>query len=452
MIIRYNKYIKEKKDENEEEEQKNNQLNIENNKLLYGILESSITKDIKTPFNLLLKEKEYKNCLLLYLRNIICKNEKQENNNNFLFGELNEEDRIIELINNIKNNENNENYEELIKIINLLVKEKIVENKKIEAVCILLSINQIILAIKLLIRLDENELAFYLMDITKNYQYEDIIFINLMKNSLKLSNYKNHISLINLCPNKKIKIYLYKLMINNSIILESKEQKEYEDLIKTVTKNNQSIENNNEINIFLNLNNNFKDNLSKIINKYFDILMKDIFDENIRYENLKEINEMFNILRLYNFCNKIDNKKKDNVYNKILLIIIFLETLNKNCFCIKLMVEKFLKFSKTEEINELEENAKIIISLGNDLYKNINNESLFNVNFNLHLSLRKSINLKQIQNNFDKMLKNKDLGSINILNRFICDLDNKFYFHNSFVKTKIFEMNKYIQIIEYLNN
>ena len=434
LILRYNKYLENKKEE----------TNFVNDKLLYNILESSIIKDIKEPFDILMKEKEYKNCLLLYIKNIIDKNNKKENYGNNILFDLNEEDNIIELINNIKDNETNDNFFELMKIINLLVKEKIIENKIIEAVCILLSINQIILAIKLLIKLDENELAFYLMDISQNYLYEDIICLNIIKNSLKLNNYQNHISFINICTNNKIKILLYKLLLNNKIKLESKEQKEYQDLIKGFKNNNNS---DNEINIFLNLEKNFNDYLNEIINKYFDILLNEIYDENIKYETLKEINEIFNVLRIYNF-----NYNKVDISNKILLIIIFLETLNKNCFCVKLLVEIFLKFSKTEDINELGENEKVIISLGNDLYKSIKNESLFNINFNLHSTLRKNVNLKMIQNNYDKMIKDKNLGNVNILNRFSCVLDTKFYLINFYVKTKIFEINKYMQIIDDLNN
>ena len=118
------------------------------------------------------------------------------------------------------------------------------------------------------------------MDITKNYLYEDIIYMNLMKNSLKLNNYKNHISLINLCPNEIIKLYLYELIIHNNIKLQPKEQKEYENLINKIKNNNHD---NNEINILLNLNNNYKDYLPKILNKYFDIFLKEIYDENIKY-------------------------------------------------------------------------------------------------------------------------------------------------------------------------
>jgi hypothetical protein len=148
------------------------------------------------------------------------------------FNEPSDEDRIIDLINKIKNNENNEYFYELMKIINLLIKERINESKIIEAVCILLSVNQIILSIKLLIGLDEYELAYYLMDISQNYLYEDIIYINLMKNSIKSGKYNNHIELINICPIKKIKILLYKLILNSNIKLEGKEEKEYNELLK----------------------------------------------------------------------------------------------------------------------------------------------------------------------------------------------------------------------------
>jgi hypothetical protein len=184
-----------------------------------------------------------------------------------------------------------------------------------------------------------------------------------------------------------------------------------------------------------------------VINKYYDILLEDIFNENIKYETLLNLNELFNVLRIYNFSIKLNNNKKEIIHQKLLLIIIFMETLNKNSFCVKLLVEKYLKVSKIE-ISELDENVKIIISLGNDFYKSVNNESLFNVNFNLHLTLRKTVNLKKIYINYDQMIKEKAFGNINILNRFCCHPDHKFYLHCSYNKNKVLEMNKYIQIIE----
>ena len=446
LIIRYNQYLKDKKGE---EDKNNNELNSLDNQLLYSILESSITKDIQKPYDLLLKEKDYDNCFLLYIKNIIDKSIKQEKKKNkILFEDVGDEDRIIELINRIKNNKNSEDFFELMEIINLLVNERLSENKIIEAVCILLSVNQITLSIKLLIRIYENELAYYLMDITQNYLYEDIIYINLMKYSIRLYNYENHITLIKICPNKKIKLYLYKLLVNNNINLQSNEEKEYKELINYYKKNNT---NDNEINLFLNLNDSIKDYLPKIINKYFDNLLNEIYEEFIKFETLKEINELFNILRLYNFDVKLNNNKKENIHKKLLLIIIFLETLNKNIFCIKLLTDKFLKFAKIE-INEMEENEKIFISLGNDFYKSIKNESLFNINYNLHLTLRKNVNIKNIQNNFDQMIKEKNLDNVNIINRFSSDSDNKYYLSNSLDKNIIFEMNKYIHINEYLDN
>jgi hypothetical protein len=285
------------------------------------------------------------------------------------------------------------------------------------------------------------------MDISQNCLYEDIIYINLMKNSIKSGKYNNHIELINICPIKKIKILLYKLMLNSNIKLEGKEEKEYNELLNIAKKD---YINDKEMDIFLKLNNNYKDSLPEIVNKYYDILLENIFDENINIETLININALFNILRIYNFNIKLNPSKntKENIHKKILLIIIFLETLNKNCISIKSLIDKFLKFSKVKEINELDENEKIIVSLGNDFYKSINNESLFNINFNLHLTLRKNVNLKKIQDNFNKTLKEKMNGCVNILNRFNCDFENKFYFHHSSLKNKILDTNKYIQIID----
>ena len=240
-------------------------------------------------------------------------------------------------------------------------------------------------------------------------------------------------------------------MLNSNIKLEGKEEKEYNELITNAKKD---YNNDKEMDIFLKLNNNYKDSLTEIVNKYYDILLEKIFDENINIETLTDINSLFNVLRIYNFNFKLNSNKKtkENTHKKILLIIIFLETLNKNCTSVKSLIDKFLKFSKVEEINELDENEKIIVSLGNDFYKSINNESLFNINFNLHLTLRKNVNLKQIHNNFDKMIKEKNIGNINLLNIFSCQPNNKFYLHNSYKKNKVLEMNKYIQIIEDIIN
>ena len=174
LVIRYNQHLNDEKDDNYDDE-----------KLLYKLLETSITKDIKDSLELLEKQKQYDNCLLLFVRNIFNKSvnrKKQDDNNDFKFmNETNEEEKIINLINQINNDKSGENYTELMKIINLSVKDKLSENKIIEAVCIFLSVNQITLAIKLLISLAQYELAFYLMDISQDFLYEDIIYINLLK-------------------------------------------------------------------------------------------------------------------------------------------------------------------------------------------------------------------------------------------------------------------------------
>ena len=100
LVIRYNQYLKEEKNEDE--------------KLLYKLLESSITKDIKESLDLLVKQKEYDNCLLLYVKNIINKSIKikEDNENNVInfFEEINEEERINNLINEINKDKNGENY------------------------------------------------------------------------------------------------------------------------------------------------------------------------------------------------------------------------------------------------------------------------------------------------------------------------------------------------------
>ena len=146
LVIRYNKHLTEEK-------------NDDDDIVLYKLLESSITKDVKDSLDVLKKRKEYNNCLLLFVRNIINKNEKikEENNDDLIFiQEMNEEEKINNLINQINNDKNGENYTELMKIINLSTKDKLSENKTIEAVCIFLSLNQITLAIKLLISFNMN--------------------------------------------------------------------------------------------------------------------------------------------------------------------------------------------------------------------------------------------------------------------------------------------------------
>ena len=434
LVIRYNQHLEEK------EEQKNNDDSFE--RLKFKLLESSITKDIKGSLELLRKEKEYDDYLLLFVRNIINKNiksnDKINNINNFFEG-MNEEDKINHLINKIKD-KNGENYLELMKIINLSVKDKLNDLKLIEAVCLLLSVNQITLSIKLLISLSQYELAFYLMDIAHDYSYEDIIYISLLKHSIKMNNYKNHISLISICENKKIKLRLYKLLLNNDIKLEAKDQKDFEDLLKS--------EQNNELNLFLNLHNKFQDFLSEIIIKYYNILLTELVEEKLKLETLLEINELFNELRIYNFNVELKNNKKENIKKKILLIIIILETFNENCASVKFLINRFLKIANINNINQLDENEKMIIGIGNYFYKSIKNESLFNVNFNLNLSLKNNINFEKIRKNFNNEIqKIQNSNDINILKRFCCDLFNKFYLHYSNIKNEILEANKYIQII-----
>ena len=136
---------------------------------------------------------------------------------------------------------------------------------------------------------------------------------------------------------------------------------------------------------------------------------------------------------------------------KIILIIIVIETLNKNCVSVKLLINRFLKLSNKENINDLDENEKMIISLGNYFYKSIKNESLFNVNFNLNLTLRHNINYEKIRDDYNNKIKESNDNDIDILNRFSCDLYNKFYLHSSNIKNEILEVNKYIQIINDIN-
>ena len=430
LVIRYNQHLKEEKNDEE--------------KLLYKLLESSITKDIKESLDLLVKQKDYDNCLLLFVRNMINKsiktNEEKDNNIMNFMEDLNEEEKINDLINEIIKDKNGEAYLELMNIINLSVKDKLSKFKIIEAVCIFLSVNQICLAIKLLISLTEYELAFYLMDISQEKLYEDIIYIELLRHSIKMNNYKNHIYLINICQNKKVKLRMYQLLLNMKIILELKDKKEYDDLM------NES-KNNKENFLFLKLNNNIKEFLPETINKYYNILLSELCQEQLKITTLIEINELFNELRIYDFDIEIKNNENNNIKKKILLILIVLETLNKNSVSVKLLINKFLKISNKENINELDENEKMIISLGNYFYKSINNESLFNVNFNLNLSLRKKINYEKIRDDFNKEIKNRNYKNIDLINRFSCDLYNKFYFHTSKYKNDIFEVNKYIQII-----
>ena len=434
LVIRYNQHLN---------EDKNN-----DDKLLFKLLESSITKDIKDSLYLLSKQKEYDNCLLLYIRNMINKSVKiKEQNINIGFNfmeEFNEEEKINNLIKQIIKDKNVENYFELMHIINLSVKNKLSEYKLIEAVSLYLSVNQITLAIKLLISLAEYELAFYLMDISQDKLYEDIIYIDLLKHSLKMNNYKNHIYLINLCDNKKIKLRMYKLLLNKNISLKPEDQKNYEALISELKSNN----NKDKIdNIFFNLTENIKSFLPEIINRYYNKLLTQLCEEKLDLETLIEINQVFNELRIYDFDIVLNNNEKENIKKKILLILIVLETLNKNCISVKLLINRFLKISKEENINKLDDNEKLIISLGNYFYKSIKNESLFNINFNLNLSLRKNINYEKIKDEFNKEIKEISLNKMESLKRFSCDLYDKFYLHTSDIKNRIMEENKYFQII-----
>ena len=241
---------------------------------------------------------------------------------------------------------------------------------------------------------------------------------------------------------------MYKLLLNKNIKLESNDKKDYEELLIEAKNNIKD----KEINLFLNLNNNIKEFLPDVINKYYNILLTQLSDEKIEIKTLIEINELFNELRIYDFNIEFKNNDKEGTRKKILLIIIVIETLNKNCVSVKLLINIFLKLSNKENINELDENEKMIISLGNYFYKSIKNESLFNVNFNLNLSLRHNINYEKIRDDYNNKIKNSKDNNIDILNRFNCDLYNKFYLHSSKTKNEILEVNKYIQIINDINS
>ena len=204
----------------------------------------------------------------------------------------------------------------------------------------------------------------------------------------------------------------------------------------------------NEIDIFLNLNNNFEKYICEILDKYYNNLLTQLYAEKLKIETLIEINELFNELRIYNLDIQVKNDKKKCIMKKIILIIIILETLNNNCTSVKLLINKFLKISNVQNINELDENEKLIISIGNYFYKSIKNESLFNINFNLNLSLKKNVNFGKLKEYFNKDMKNSKLKKIDILNRFRCDLYNKFFLHTSNKKNIVLEANKFIEIFQ----
>ena len=449
LVLRYNQYLN-------EEKKNNNDNNNNDDIILYKLLETSITKDIKDSLVLLEKQKEYDNCLLLFVKNIFNKSikTKEENDlNDFkIMDEDDDEEKINNLIKQINNDKSGENYAELMKIINLSVKDKLSENKIIEAVCIFLSVNQITLAIKLLISLTQYELAFYLMDISQDYLYEDIIYINLLKQSIKMNKYKNYVQLIHICQNKKIKAKLYKLLINQKIQLELKEKNDFNELLNDFKKNNNKDKNkDNEIGIFLNLNDDLEKFIPEIIDKYYNILLTELYDEKLKIETLLELNELFNELRIYDINIEIKINKKINIKKKILQILIILETLNNNCASIKLLINEFLKISNVNNINELDENEKMIINIGNYFYKSINNQSLLNINFNLNLSLKKNINFEKIREDLNKEIKKDKNKNMDIIYRFSCDLYNKFFLYSSNIKNNILEANKYIQIINEFN-
>ena len=426
LVVRYNTFLN-KSDNSEDVENNSNE-----NKLLYGLLESSITNNANKCLDLLLKEKDFESCFLLYIKNNIDCIKKESKKNKFIFNDV--EEKINELINNIKVNENIDKISDLMKIIFSVVAEKISCNKILEGACIFLSVNQINLAIKLLIRLNELEIAYYLMDITDNDLYKDIIFINLLRNSIANYNTNNHLELIKLCKNNKVKIFLYQILINNNIKFD---ENEYQNLLNNENGSDleiQIIKNLYESKDFINLN-----FLEEKINDNYTTLLAEILDENLKFDTLFKINKLLNV------CIIMNDLTQKTFYRKIFMIIIFIEILNNNSLCTKLLINKYLKIFNVSQLDKLNENEKNIISLGNYFYKSVHNESLFNLNYNLQMSLNSNISLENIKKNYIDIIKNSGKEG-ELINRFSCDLDDINILDQKNDNRINFELNKYIQI------
>jgi hypothetical protein len=69
----------------------------------------------------------------------------------------------------------------------------------------------------------------------------------------------------------------------------------------------------NEIDIFLNLCDNVEKYLPEIIDKYYTILLKELYDEKLEVETLLELNELFNVLIIYDINIESKNNKMEEI-------------------------------------------------------------------------------------------------------------------------------------------
>ena len=327
---------------------------------------------------------------------------------------------------------NSEENKYLNSIIYEIVKENLLNGFNIFACCSFLSIKNINLALKTLIRTNELIMAYILMIITNNKLFEYEIYLGFLISLIKIGNYEKQIDLINYVKNKNIKIFLF-VFLKKYVQIKENEKKEFENLL-----------NSNEINLMMKLiiNNNYEEIFNKI-NEYFEILVENISNFNLNEINLLNIIEMFRFNKIFDW--EEINKKNllQNFYLKILLLGLFYEILNKNLKNIFIIVNEI--FLLNVNLNERE-----------SIIFNLSLKCLFNFSKNKYEKIKEKIkekidlkkiedknieNIQKIQNNFNNF-KNYEIK------KYTCDNLNKFYI----IKEELFPSKNSENLFSFLSN
>ena len=326
---------------------------------------------------------------------------------------------------------NSEEIKYLNSIIFEIVKENLLNGFNIFACCSFLSIKNINLALKTLIRTNELIFAYILMIISENKLFEYEIYLGFLISLIKIGNYNKQIDLINYVKNKHIKIYLF-LFLKKYVQIKENEKKEFENLLKS----------NENLMIKLIINNNYEEIFNKI-NEYFEILI-----ENILNLNLNEIN-LFNIIEMFKFNKIFDweeiNKKNllQNFYLKILLLGLFYEILNNNLKSIFIIINEI--FLLNVNLNEKELiifnlSLKFLFNNSKNKYEKIKEKMKEKIDFN-KIEDKNIENIQKLKNIFNNF-KNYEIK------KFTCDNLNKFFI----IKEEFFPSKNSENLFSFINN
>ena len=407
------------------EEKDSKEKNINQNEKIINFLNCN---DNSFYINECIKNKDFNSAKIVWMtkkiKEINSKKINENNNKNLL--KIKDFDDLELKLNNSEENKY------LNSIIYEIVKENLLNGFNIFACCSFLSIKNINLALKTLIRTNELIMAYILMIITNNKLFEYEIYLGFLISLIKIGNYEKQIDLINYVKNKNIKIFLF-VFLKKYVQIKENEKKEFENLL-----------NSNEINLMMKLiiNNNYEEIFNKI-NEYFEILVENISNFNLNEINLLNIIEMFRFNKIFDWEEIYKKNLLQNIYLKILLLGLFYEILNKNLKNIFIIVNEI--FLLNVNLNEKE-----------SIIFNLSLKCLFNFSKNKYEKIKEKIkekidlkkiedknieNIQKIQNNFNNF-KNYEIK------KYTCDNLNKFYI----IKEELFPSKNSENLFSFLSN